>query len=325
MSTTNGLNLTGVISEAKRIINAHSRHFLALSLLFLLPLSFSIIVYPFLSPPTSILSAYNRITLSDESRVAIPLLYALFFLLFSLFASASITYSTFHGFYGRPVKFVSSIKSILFSFPHLLLTVVIAAIFVGLVCLCLGCLAWLAFNGLLFFGFEIDYDGVFFTVCAVLIAALLVGAVIYVSVEWYLTSVIVVVESNWGFAPLKRSSYLMKGMKRVGISMIALFGLGIGLMSFSCLMLVPNIFSCFRLVPGGAGWMDKVLLVGVCIVQAGVMTLWMLYAVASNVVLFMYCKALHGELALEIAHEFSREYVSLPFDDGKVPHVVYVA
>lgn len=272
------------------------------------------------------MSSYNRVLLAQVLPVEkfIPVLHALFVLVFSLFASASITYSTFHGFYGRPVKFVSSMKSILFPFLPLLVTVSIAAIIVGFVCLSVGFVAWLAFNGLLLFGFEIDYDGVFFMFTAILIAMLLIGAVFYVLAEWQLATVIVVVESQWGFAPLKRSSYLMKGMKKVGILMIALFGSGHGLMSFSCLMLVPYIFSCFRLVPNGAGWIDRALLIVICIVQAGIMTLWMLYAAASNVVLFMYCKAFHGELALEIAQEFSREYVSLPFDDGKVPHVVYV-
>jgi len=41
--------------------------------------------------------------------------------------------------------------------------------------------------------------------------------------------------------------------------------------------------------------------------------------------MYMYCKAVHGELVGEIAEEFAREYVSLPFDDGKVPHLVSVA
>ena len=46
---------------------------------------------------------------------------------------------------------------------------------------------------------------------------------------------------------------------------------------------------------------------------------------ATNTVLYMYCKAIHGELAMEIAEEFAKEYVSLPFDDGKVPHLVSVS
>ena len=50
----------------------------------------------------------------------------------------------------------------------------------------------------------------------------------------------------------------------------------------------------------------------------------LLYNTAVNTVLYLYCKAIHGELALEIAEEFARGYVSLPFDEGKVPHVVSV-
>nr|VDD25926.1 unnamed protein product [Brassica oleracea] len=43
------VNLWVVLTESKRIINAHSRHFLALSLVFLLPISFSVTVYPSIS------------------------------------------------------------------------------------------------------------------------------------------------------------------------------------------------------------------------------------------------------------------------------------
>ncbi|MBA0682251.1 hypothetical protein Goari_023984 [Gossypium aridum] len=50
----------------------------------------------------------------------------------------------------------------------------------------------------------------------------------------------------------------------------------------------------------------------------------MLSYLAATTVFYMYSKAIHGELAGEIAEEFAREYVSLPFDDGKVPHVVSV-
>ncbi|XVE91554.1 hypothetical protein REPUB_Repub01dG0019500 [Reevesia pubescens] len=50
----------------------------------------------------------------------------------------------------------------------------------------------------------------------------------------------------------------------------------------------------------------------------------MLSNLAATTVFYMYSKAIHGELAGEIAEEFAREYVSLPFDDGKVPHVVSV-
>jgi hypothetical protein len=38
----------------------------------------------------------------------------------------------------------------------------------------------------------------------------------------------------------------------------------------------------------------------------------------------MDCTAAHGELVWEIAEEFAGDYVSLPFDDGKIPHFVSV-
>ncbi|KAB2627206.1 pentatricopeptide repeat-containing protein [Pyrus ussuriensis x Pyrus communis] len=43
------------------------------------------------------------------------------------------------------------------------------------------------------------------------------------------------------------------------------------------------------------------------------------------VLLMLNNAAVNGELAMEILEEFAREYVSLPFDNEKVPHVVSVA
>ncbi|KAI3452875.1 hypothetical protein Pfo_009538 [Paulownia fortunei] len=283
--SSHSLNLCGVLSETKRIINAHSRHFLALSVLFILPLSFSVIVYLSVSQSPSILSHYHRslffvstpepeIPPIDKSHLLLPIVYGFFVLLFSLCGTASITYSTFHGFYGRPVKLISSIKSILFSFFPLIATLVITQIIVGLIVFAFG-------------------------------------------VEWCLSNVIVVVESQWGFAPLKRSAYLVKGMRRVAFAIIMLFGILLGFLAMLCSSLVPDV--------GGisGGWVSWAFIFQT-VVYTGFMTILMLYSVAANAVLFMYCKALQGELAFEIAEEFAQEYISLPFDDGKVPHVVYV-
>ncbi|KAL3622903.1 hypothetical protein CASFOL_033203 [Castilleja foliolosa] len=99
------LNLSGVLTETKRIINAHSRHFLALSVIFLLPLSFSLIVYPSISVSPSSLSHYHQtlfffsspdlnIPPINKSDLIPPILYASFVLLLSLCATSSITYNT---------------------------------------------------------------------------------------------------------------------------------------------------------------------------------------------------------------------------------------
>ncbi|GFP87331.1 hypothetical protein PHJA_000876800 [Phtheirospermum japonicum] len=326
---THTLNLSGVLSETKRIINAHSRHFLALSVIFLLPLSFSLIVYPSISRSPSSLSHYHQtlflfsspdpeIPPIPKSDLIPPILYALFVLLFSLCATSSITYSTFHGFYGRPVKLISSIKSVLFSLFPLIATLIITQVILGFVVFTFLVFVPLVFNWIsLLLGFEISHDNSYFMFFAFITLALIAGGLIYLQVEWCLSSVIVVVESQWGFAPLRRSSYLVKGMKRVAFAMIMLFGVLLVFLGTLCSTLVPDV--------GGisGGWVSWAFIFQT-VVYTGFMTILMLYSVAANAVLFMYCKALRGELAFEIAEEFAQEYISLPFDDGKVPHVVYV-
>ncbi|KAL7110151.1 hypothetical protein ACP275_05G006800 [Erythranthe tilingii] len=322
---THNLNLCGVLSETKRIINAHSRHFLALSVLFLLPLSFSLIVYPFLSHSPTTLSHFHDSLffyttpppIHTPDLPLLPILYGLFVFLFSLCAAASITHSTFHGFYGRPVKFTSSIKSVLFSFFPLAGTLIITQLIEALLVFVFGVFTALVYNGFALLGFRIEYGNTYFTTFVILIAALTICLLIYLHVEWYLSTVIVVVESNWGLSALRRSSYLLKGMKGVAFSMIILFGVLTGFLGNLCANLMPG-SSEFN-----QGWVSSAF-VFQTVVYTGFMTILMLYNVAANAVLYMYCKALRGELAFEIAEEFASEYIRLPFDDGKVPHVVYV-
>ncbi|KAJ0038054.1 hypothetical protein Pint_23569 [Pistacia integerrima] len=202
MSTPH-LSLCTILSESKRIIKAHSRHFLALSVLFLLPLSFSIVVFPTLqqlllhlttNDSRTLLSHafYRSITPTpkfDKQSLLLTLFFSVFTFVLSLCAAGSITYSIFHGFYGRPVKFILDLVS--------------------------------RFGG---------------------------------------------ISNGWSWA----------------------FVLQI-------------------------------------VIASTLLMLLFLYNIAANTVLYMYCKAIHGELAMEIAEEFSKEYVSLPFDNGKVPHLVSVA
>ncbi|KAF7809081.1 Transmembrane protein [Senna tora] len=313
------LDLWAVLSESKRIINAHSRHFLALSVIFLLPLSFSLIVYPtlqhLLTNPSSnnsqILLRHALIQLPDQHQpilddktLILSLLYSFFLLFFSLSAVGTITYSVFHGFYGRPVKLVSAVRSILSTFLPLLVTVIVSQIIVSLISLIFGLFLFLVIQGieLVFLGFS-----------AVLLLALLF-VLVYLQVKWSLVSVIVVVESSWGLEPLRRSAGLIKGMKGVALSSLLFFGFFAGIL----------IWSSWVLTMGSDEMWNSWAFVVQIVVTSTFLMLMLLYNTAANTVLYMYCKAIHGELALEIAEEFSREYVSLPFDDGKVPHVVSV-
>ncbi|KAI3812025.1 hypothetical protein L1987_16726 [Smallanthus sonchifolius] len=322
MATTpaHTLNLCGVLSEAKRIVNSHSRHFLALSVIFLLPLSFSLIIFPTLQ--LSLTKSYvvsTQFLVVDQTDLrfyTVPLLYALFVYIFFLGAIATITYSTYHGFYGRPVKFFPAIKSLIFSFFPLVSTTLAAQLTLSLISLTFFLFFAVVIRMGENLGFVINYSSTYFTAFCALIGAALSLLIIYFLVNWSLACVIVVTESKWGFEPLWRSAYLVKGMKSVSLSLLLLFGFLIGFWVW----MNSNDVLCFDAVDGWRSWPFVLQLV----IGTSILTLLLLHNTSANTVLYMYCKALHGELAIEIAEEFAREYVSLPFDDEKVPHVVTV-
>ncbi|RYR64814.1 hypothetical protein Ahy_A03g010855 isoform A [Arachis hypogaea] len=307
------LSLWAVLCESKRIINAHSRHFLALSVIFLLPLSFSLIVSPtllLLFDPSATKSTSSRLhvllrlttTTSHHTHhqphpqvtltsLLFPLCFSIFLFLTSIGALSSITHSVLHGFFGRPVKLHSALLSILSSFLPLLSTHFFSHL-----------LLLLPLLPLLFIP----------PPSSSLLTILLVN----LRVSWTLAPVIAVAESSYALRPLRRSAALVRTMKPLAASTILFFGLLEGLLLWSSSVLVTS---------GGVGawWKDWAVVLQIVLTSTTLMVL-MLYHTAADTVLYMYCKAVHGELAVEIAEEFAREYVSLPFDEEKVPHVVSV-
>ncbi|CAI9265438.1 unnamed protein product [Lactuca saligna] len=322
MAPAHTLNLCGVFSESKRIVNAHSRHFLALSVLFLLPLSCSIVIYPTLylsNPRDHFVSSFGDYTFKSPETLIFPLIYTIVVYLLSTCALATITHSTYHGFYGRPVKFFPSLKSIIFSFFPLVLTTIAAKFFLFLISLSFFMFAFVIVKLAENLGFTVDYNSSnFLWFCAFLAVAL--GLVmLYFQVIWGLAPVIAVTESKWGFEPLWRSSYLVNGMKSVSLSLILVFGVLIG----ASLWMATNSVLGFTIVEDWKS-LDFVLQTIISSSFLSFLTIFLLHYTAANTVLYMYCKALHGELAIEIAEEFAREYISLPFDEDKIPHIVTV-
>ncbi|KAL6983433.1 hypothetical protein U1Q18_016818 [Sarracenia purpurea var. burkii] len=238
------LNFFGVLSESKRIISAHSRHFLALSVLFLLPLSFSLIIYPTLQAILSdsqsrhiqILLGHtqnvqNTPTLDPDSSLkslALPLTFTLFVFLLSISAAATITYSTYHGFYGRPVKLAAAVKSLFHSFIPLLLTTITSQSLMALVCASFGLFLVLITKSVEILGFEIDYSSNYFLWFCIAISIISASVLAYLHVNWSLACEVVVVESRWGLEALRRSNYLVKGMRTISLSLLLCFGAAIG-------------------------------------------------------------------------------------------------
>ncbi|KAL8227561.1 hypothetical protein R6Q57_015145 [Mikania cordata] len=320
MTPAHTLNLLGVLSESKRIINTHSRHFLSLSVIFLLPLSCAIVIYPTLYNPAAA-PDFVSTGINNTYKFKFPqtLIYILITYLISICALATITYSTFNGFYGRPVNFFPAIKSIIFSFLPLIITALAAKFFICLISLSFVMFIIVILKLVQNLGFVVDYNSSYFIYFCVIIAVALGLIMLYFQVIWGLASVIAVTESKWGFEPLWRSAYLVNGMRSVSLSLILVFGGLIGIWVW----MATNTVLGFSIVDDWRSW-EFVLQTIMSSGFLGFLTLLLLHFTAANTVLYMYCKALHGELAIEIAEEFGREYVSLPFDDAKLPHIVTV-
>nr|GEU92937.1 1,4-dihydroxy-2-naphthoate polyprenyltransferase [Tanacetum cinerariifolium] len=169
-------------------------------------------------------------------------------------------------------------------------------------------LAGLAFMSLqtlaLLFGlrFVVEYDSVYFTAFSVVLSVVLFVVMMWLYVNWLLVNVVVVSESKWGFQALVRSWYLLKGMRSVAVKLIVFYGVLEG-----CLVLVYS-----RSVIGyGVGSWAFILNV---VFGSGFLMLLMLQSCVANVVLYNYCKAIHGELVIDVG-----DYVGLSADDDKVP------
>jgi hypothetical protein len=327
--TTPSLSLCTLLSESKRITKAHSRHFLALSVLFLLPLSFSITVYPTLRQ-LILNSTQNHQSLSfvtqftstlhnkNNQPLFLALAYAIFASVFTLCAVGSITFSVFHGFYGRPVKLLSALRSIFTSFLPLLATTIASQIIMTGLVFVFSIFFLLVVKLVNSVGFtQFDYSSPYFNGFALLVFVALCLVLVNLQVNWNLASVVVVVESSWGFKPLKRSSSLIKGYKLVTLSFYLYYSFFTGIFIWSRTALSTYLVN--------SDWLKNWGFVLQIMILSTLLTLIFLQYMAVNTVLYMYCKAKHGELAMEIAEEFAEEYVSLPFDDGKVPHLVSVS
>ncbi|KAH6815243.1 hypothetical protein C2S51_020063 [Perilla frutescens var. frutescens] len=317
-------NLWRILSDTSRIINTHSAHFSALTVLFIFPTSLAgFAFYSLLPHPNPLETLYLRflnifsttdyqIPAAGKSLLLPQLLYFLSTLILGTCAGASITYSTFHGFYGRPVEFIAALKSILVSFLPLLSTTLLVDVITGLINFAyMGLLFW-ALNGLVSISFDVEfYYSEYFLVFVIATAVVLVAAVFYLQIEWSLAPAVVVVESEWGLGALKRSSYLVKGARGVMFLMMLFFAvLAVGLAI--CYLKVAAI-------AGGGGSGEGWLVVIKIIVFAGFSSIILLYVEAATTVFFIYCKVSRHELDFEIDEKYLvGEYVRLSYDDVNV-------
>ncbi|KAG6429751.1 hypothetical protein SASPL_107804 [Salvia splendens] len=314
MSAQSPPSLWRVLSDTSRIISSNSLHFASLSLIFIFPITLFNIIHTLIQPPSPspFNSHYRRLlsTVDSTSQGQIPsfdislLIYFLLILIFHLFSVSSVTHSIFHAFHKNPIKFSSSLKSILSSFLPLLLTklayfIIFVAISFG-IGICIGAvLLCMTVTGL-----EIDPTAKSFMAVVFMMMILSVAVLVYLGVKWCLVDAIVVVESKYGFAPFYRSSSLVKGMWRVAFQIIAVLSILQWIMS-----------GWFSVLAGGAAARCSGGVAIQMVVYAMLSTVVTLFGLAATAVLFIHCKALNGESEELKFDKLGEVYVQLTQDD----------
>ncbi|CAN6342557.1 unnamed protein product [Urochloa humidicola] len=287
--------LAGAASSTRRLVAAHSRHFLALSSILLLPLALLLLALPCPLLPASASSSPAAPSVSLRAApgplpVPLPLL-ALAAALLYLAAFAAAAASAHAGFFGRPVRLLASLRSIPASLVRLAATALPASPLALLPLLPLP---------------------------PPLRAALPILGAVLLSPFWSLAGAAAVVESTAGFAPLRRSCRLLWGARLAALFAFLVFAAGIGVTLWGFSGVAVETYDA------AAGWPAMAPVVVKAVAGTALLAVMMLYGMVANIVLYMHCRALHGELAGEIYNEFANMYVFLPFDDGKDRHVVSV-
>ncbi|XP_049404658.1 uncharacterized protein LOC125868098 isoform X1 [Solanum stenotomum] len=281
-------------------MKSHSLHFHGLSILFLLPIIFTLIIYPsfhlaLFHPDYNFHQLDSHYLPRSSFEIVIPILYTLCLSLFYLCAVATITHSAAQALCDKPISLLCSVKSIRNSFFPLLSTFIltntilisIALIFVLVVVFLVQTLRSI---GLI----ELKYDLNHFLYLCFFSLIVLVPILVWLQVNWLLAYVIAVLESKSGFEALRRSADLLKGKR-----WIASYAMLYGMPLMGLLVVTHSIVSVMAGVAHGS-------LVAIVVAVAG--SFMMNHYILENVALYMYCKDefFNGEKSpLEIGDKFT--------------------
>ncbi|WMV27923.1 hypothetical protein MTR67_021308 [Solanum verrucosum] len=319
-TTENGGSLWSEIIESTRtIFKSHVRHFHAISILFLLPIIFSLILYPSFELaifyPDYDFTSYAQLQFPQvfaisSFEIILLVVYALFLAFFFICGVGTTTYSAVQVIYDRPINVVSSIKSMRNSFFPLLSTFIVSqTIFISITLLFALILVFVVriLQSLGLIELKSDLDRVLFLVIFSLIV--LVPILIWLQVNWSLAYVITVVESKKGYETLRRSAKLVKGERCVALKILMYYESAIALMVVWCAMFLAR----------GEQWRSftGILLTAFTSVMGYIL---MNQYLVANVVLYMHCKELNDEKLM--SETAAGEYVSLSVEEEEKNHDV---
>ncbi|CAN4124538.1 unnamed protein product [Withania somnifera] len=296
-----------ILQSTVLIIRSHSLHFYALSILFLLPIFFTLVVYP--SFHLALFHPHYNFNISTQPQfshssfeIIVFLMLTVLVVVFFLCAIATITYSSVQPFHDRSINLVSSIKSIRNSFIPLLSTfIILHSIFLSITIIFTLVFVFLLQNlGLT----ELKYNSNHFWFLLILV---IVPILLWLELNWSLAYVIAAAEYKCGFETLRRSAYLMKGMRWLAFWTHLFYWLTLGGM-----VIGSNVV--FVLLGAGKGdhW-RSFSFIGQTVQCTVLGALGMNQVLVFNGVLYMYSKDLKGE-------KLPFDYISLPLGDEKKNH-----
>lgn len=158
---------------------------------------------------------------------------------------------------------------------------------------------------------EIQYDSAGIRVLNVLGWVVLSLGLLYLYAGWFLAPAIVVMESTWGSEPLRRSACLAKGNRGVVVCLLV----------YTCSQTWQHVFAFgfwVHIIPFGSDVYQSVFLVLWMGLGSYLLATPLLHCLIAITILHKNLKALE----VEFPEEIKEEYVSLPLDKEKVPHVV---
>ena len=161
-------------------------------------------------------------------------------------------------------------------------------------------------------GYRIDFSSPYFYLLSFAIGMALFPVLIFLQVNWSLSSVVVVAETTWGWASLKRSWCLIKGRRWLVFSLSLCLGLPLSTVTWiNTRSIWPSLLSDQGVSGNELKWLIFPLAIQVLIFST-LRTLVLLFEMAANPLLYVYFKKAYVVRGEE---EFNGKYVSLSVYD----------
>ncbi|XP_024381444.1 uncharacterized protein [Physcomitrium patens] len=271
--------VVGICSEAVKILRSYTRHFLSMAGTLVLPLGVVLLSQSFVSDPllrklTQMGRNNQRLDAEFVGLYLIAVLYLVFVLALSLFATAAIVYSVACIYTGKGLSYMKVIRVVPNVWSRLIHTFLWAHILLSFY--------YAAFVALLLALFLIQ-ESTQVSMTMIMIPSIIVFNVflVHFNLVWHLASVVSVLEDTKGVCAMKRSNALIAGKRLAGFYLFVIYA--------SCILFMLGLFS------GGLAKQNTSGRVFLTITLLVVWTTVTLLAIVIQSIFYFVCKSYHQE------------------------------